>query len=163
MKWFDGYGSMEKTCSTTLLRLLLTPIQTQVINGSYHATKSEDGCTHFTRLAVAALLLPLPNLTTVWNHNSIDSATFKLSAMPLDLSGFIFRRVAWSRTYHLSLKFSSKFNAPFSFNGKIMPTKNVIELAFLQKKSLIMFYCLLLEKQEVILLRPMMKNLMILK
>lgn len=63
-----------------------SPLQTQVINGSYHATKSEDGCTHFTRLAVAALLLPLPNLTTIWNHNSIDSATFKLSAMPLDLS-----------------------------------------------------------------------------
>jgi hypothetical protein len=84
-------------------------------------------------------------LQPFWNHNSIDSATFKLSAMPLDLSGFIFRRVAWSRTYHLSLKFSSKFNAPFSFNGKIMPTKNVIELAFLQK-SLIMFYCLLLGK-----------------
>jgi len=63
-----------------------SPLQTQVINGSYHATKSEDGCTHFTRLAVAALLLPLPNLTTVWNHKSIDSATFKLSAMPLDLS-----------------------------------------------------------------------------
>lgn len=67
-------------------RLLLTLLQTQVINGSYHATKSEDGCTHFTRLAVAALLLPLPNLTTVWNHNSIDSATFKLSAMPRNLS-----------------------------------------------------------------------------
>jgi hypothetical protein len=137
---------MEKTCSTTLLRLLLTPSNTSNQRLKYHATKSEDGCTHFTRLAVAALLLPLPNLTTVWNHNSIDSATFKLSAMPLDLSGFIFRRVAWSRTYHLSLKFSSKFNAPFSFNGKIMPTKNVIELAFLQKKSLIMFYCLLLGK-----------------
>jgi hypothetical protein len=114
-------------------RLLLTPSNTSNQRLKYHATKSGDGCTHFTRLAVAALLLLLPNLTTVWNHNSIDSATFKLSAMPLDLSGFIFRRVAWSRTYHLSLKFSSKFNAPFSFNGKIMPTKNVIELAFLQK------------------------------
>jgi hypothetical protein len=76
---------MEKTCSTTL-SLTAHNLQTQVINGSYHATKSEDGFTHFTRLAVAALLLPLPNLTTVWNHNSIDSATFKLSAMPLDLS-----------------------------------------------------------------------------
>merc|ERR1712088_846506 len=103
------------------------------------------------------------NLTTFWNHNSIDSATFKLSAMPLDLSGFIFRRVAWSRTYHLSLKFSSKFNAPFSFNGKIMPTKNVIELAFLQKNPSLCSTVCYWEKQEVILFRPMMKNLMILK
>merc|ERR1712113_373134 len=38
-----------------------SPLPTQVMNSSYHATKSEDGCTHFTRLAVAALLL-LPNL-----------------------------------------------------------------------------------------------------
>merc|ERR1711997_543013 len=86
MKWFDGYGSMEKTCSTTLSLTAHPSSNTSNQRLKYHATKSEDGCTHFTRLAVAALLLPLPNLTTVWNHNSIDSATFKLSAMPLDLS-----------------------------------------------------------------------------
>jgi hypothetical protein len=126
---------MEKTCSTTLSLTAHPFSNTSNQRLKYHATKSEDGCTHFTRLAVAALLLPLlPNLTTVWNHNSIDSATFKLSAMPLDLSGFIFRRVAWSRTYHLSLKFSSKFNAPFSFNGKIMPTKNCDRACFFTKK-----------------------------
>jgi len=31
------------------------------------------------------------------------------------------------------IKIIFKINAPFSFNGKIIPTKNVIELAFLQK------------------------------
>jgi hypothetical protein len=49
------------------------------------------------------------------------------------------------------IKISSKFNAPFSFNGKIIPTKKCDRACFFTK-SLIMFYCLLLEKQEVILL-----------
>merc|ERR1712072_955819 len=31
-----------------------SPLPTQVMNSSYHATRSEDGCTHFTRLAAAA-------------------------------------------------------------------------------------------------------------
>merc|ERR1739848_959406 len=119
-----------------LLRLLLTPSKTQVINGS-NITRLNPKMAAHTSLGLLLLLCCCRRcqiLQPFWNHNSIDSATFKLSAMPLDLSGFIFRRVAWSRTYHLSLKFSSKFNAPFSFNGKIMPTKNVIELAFFTKK-----------------------------
>jgi len=108
-----------------------SPLQTQVINGSYHATKSEDGCTHFTRLAVAALLLPLPKLTTIWNNNSINSATFILSAMPGSFDSSF--DVSHAARLIIFYQIIFKINAPFSFNGKIIPTKNVIELAFLQK------------------------------
>lgn len=142
MKWFYGYGSIEKICSTTTFAYC-SPLQTQVINSSYHATKSEDGCTHFTRLAVAALLLLLPKLTTIWNHNSIDSATFILSAMPGSFDSSF--DVSHAARLIIFIKIIFKIKAPFSFNGKIIPTKNVIELAFLQKKSLILFYCLLLD------------------
>ena len=152
---------MEKTCSTTL-SLTAHPLQTQVINGSYHATKSEDGCTHFTRLAVAALLLPLPNLTTIWNHNSIDSATFKLSAMPLDLSIHL-STCRMEQDLSSFIKIFFKIQRPLQLQRKNNADEKCDRACFFTKKSLIMFYCLLLEKQEVILFRPMMKNLMILK
>lgn len=124
-----------------------SPLPTQVMNSSYHATKSEDGCTHFTRLAVAALLLLLPNLTTIWNHNSVDSATFIMSAMPGSFDSS-FDVSHWAG-HIIFYKFYFKINAPFSFNGKIITTKNVIELAFLHNKSLIMFYCLLLDNKKL--------------
>merc|ERR1711881_698695 len=95
-----------------------SPLQTQVINSSYHATKSEDGCTHFTRLAVAALLLPLPKLTTILNNNSINSATFILSAMP------------------------------GSFDSSFDVSHAARRIIFFQNKSLILFYCLLLDDDK---------------
>merc|ERR1739848_976654 len=71
-----------------LLRLLLTPSKTQVINGS-NITRLNPKMAAHTSLGLLLLLCCCRRcqiLQPFWNHNSIDSATFKLSAMPLDLS-----------------------------------------------------------------------------
>jgi hypothetical protein len=69
------------------------------------------------------------NLTTIWNHNSINSATFYWMRYPGSL-GPTFDVSHGSRLQHLSSKFALKIKPPFSFDGKFITTTNVIELAF---------------------------------
>jgi len=138
INWEDLLNNCYRYCS---------PLPTQVMNSSYHATKSEDGCTHFTRLAVAALLLLLPNLTTIWNHNSVDSATFIMSAMPGSFdSSFDVSHWAGHNIFYKNLLQNQR---PLQLQRKNNNDENVIELAFLHNKSLIMFYCLLLDNKKL--------------
>jgi len=92
-----------------------SPLQTQIINSSIHATTFRRGL-RTSLWPVAASLPLLPILTTIWNHPLLSFRP-RLSLMRyLDLRiHFSTCRIKQDSSYQ---NYHQNFNSPFSFDGK---------------------------------------------